>query len=67
MTSDPRPALDRPLALAEDDAAWYVVAADDDEDWLVRFEKDDVFPGAAWAANMVATFNARLERHRGRE
>jgi hypothetical protein len=62
-----RPAFDRPLTVVEDPYACYVVAEDDSEDWLVRYEKDEDFPARAWASNMAATFNLRWRRWRDRD
>jgi hypothetical protein len=62
MSAGARPAFDGPLSVVEDPAAWYVVAEADPEDWVVCFEKGEGFPAHAWASNMAATFNLRLER-----
>jgi hypothetical protein len=47
------------LANQETEKAYFVVACDDPEDWLVRFEKGSGFPALEWADNMIRLFNAR--------
>ena len=48
------------LAVSEDAERCLVVDADDDEDWVARFDKSDEFPAREWAENMVDTYNQRL-------
>jgi hypothetical protein len=48
------------LAVVEEEAAFFVVRADDPDDWLVRFEKAPDFPAREWAENMVHVYNRRL-------
>jgi hypothetical protein len=50
------------LAVVEEEAAFYVVRADDPDDWLVRFEKAPDFPAREWAENMVHVYNRRLSQ-----
>lgn len=50
------------LAVVEEEAAFYVVRADDPVDWLVRFEKAPDFPAREWAENMVHVYNRRLSQ-----
>ena len=50
------------LALVEEEAAFFVVRADDPDDWLVRFEKAPDFPAREWAENMVHVYNRRLSQ-----
>jgi hypothetical protein len=52
--------VDGELAVAEEEAAFFVVRAEDPEDWLVRFEKSRDFPAREWAENMVRVYNRRL-------
>ena len=54
--------VDGKLAIREERAAFLVVREEDPDDWLVRFDKDGVFPAREWAENMVRVFNRRLER-----
>lgn len=54
------PQVDGRLAVREEEAAFFVVRAEDPEDWLVRFEKSGDFPAREWAENMVRVFNRRL-------
>ena len=54
----PRPG---PLAVDEDAEHCLVTDADDEEDWIVRFDKDGEFPAREWADNMVDVYNARLD------
>jgi len=51
-----------PLAVVDTEAAIFVVLAEDQQDWLVRFEKDGQFPAAEWAHHMVDVYNDRLRR-----
>ena len=37
-----------------------MVDADDEEDWVARFDKSDEFPAREWAENMVEAYNRRL-------
>jgi hypothetical protein len=53
-----------PLAVSEDDEKCLVVDADDEEDWVVRFDKSDAFPAREWADNMVNVYNRRLRSPR---
>jgi hypothetical protein len=65
MSDGTRPPVDRPLEVVEDASAYYVVMADDHEDWLLRYEKDPEFPARTWATRLVAAFNRRWDgRHR---
>jgi len=50
------------LAVVEEEAAFFVVRADDPDDWLVRFEKASDFPAREWAENMVHVYNRRLSQ-----
>ena len=50
------------LAVVEEGAAFFVVRADDPDDWLVRFEKAPDFPAREWAENMVHVYNRRLSQ-----
>ncbi len=50
------------LTIVEEAAAFFVVRAEDPDDWLVRFEKDPGFPAREWAENMVLVYNRRLSR-----
>lgn len=50
------------LAVVEEAAAFFVVRADDPDDWLVRFEKAPDFPAREWAENMVHVYNRRLSQ-----
>lgn len=50
------------LAVVEEEAAFFVVRADDPDDWLVRFEKAPDFPAREWAENMVRVYNRRLSQ-----
>jgi hypothetical protein len=52
--------VDGELAVVEEEAAYFVVRAEDREDWLVRFEKSGDFPAREWAENMVSLYNRRL-------
>ena len=54
--------VDGELAVVEDEAAFFVVRAEDPEDWLVRFEQSRDFPAREWAENMVRVYNMRLSR-----
>ena len=54
--------IDGRLAVREEEAAFFVVRAEDPEDWLVRFEKSPDFPAREWAENMVRVYNRRLSR-----
>jgi hypothetical protein len=54
------PQVDGRLAVREEEAAFFVVRAEDPEDWLVRFEKSSDFPAREWAENMVRVYNRRL-------
>ena len=54
------PQVDGRLAVREEEAAFFVVRAEDPEDWLVRFEKSGDFPAREWAENMVRVSNRRL-------
>ena len=49
------------LAVVEE-AAFFVVRADDPDDWLVRFEKAPDFLAREWAENMVHVYNRRLSQ-----
>ena len=49
-----------PLAVSEDAERCLVVDADDEEDWVARFDKSDEFPAREWAENMVNAYNRRL-------
>lgn len=51
-----------PLSIIEETDAYLVVLADDNADWVARFEKGTAFPAKAWAENMVEVYNRRLER-----
>ena len=48
------------LAVREVEEAFFVVRAEDPDDWLVRFEKSRDFPAREWAENMVSVYNRRL-------
>ncbi len=50
------------LAVVEEEGAFFVVRAEDPEDWLVRFEQSRDFPAREWAENMVRVYNMRLSR-----
>jgi hypothetical protein len=50
------------LAVVEEEAVFFVVRADDPDDWLVRFEKAPDFPAREWAENMVHVYNRRLSQ-----
>ena len=54
--------VDGELAVVEEEAAFFVVRAEDPEDWLVRFEPSRDFPAREWAENMVRVYNMRLSR-----
>ncbi len=56
--------VDGELAVVEEEAAFFVVRAEDPEDWLVRFEKSRDFPAREWAENMVRVYNRRLLKRR---
>ena len=56
----PRLPILGPLAVSEDAERCLVVDADDDEDWVARFDKSDEFPAREWAENMVDAYNRRL-------
>jgi len=62
MGTDNSRQVDHPLAVREDEAAYFVVIGDDDDDWLVRFEKAPEFLAQEWALNMANTYNERLGR-----
>ena len=49
-----------PLAVSEDAERCLVVDAEDEEDWVVRFDKGDQFPAREWADNMVGVYKRRL-------
>lgn len=53
-----------PLAVSEDAEKCLVVDAADEEDWVVRFDKNDAFPARQWADNMVNVYNRRLRSPR---
>ena len=53
-----------PLAVNEDAERCLVTDAEDEEDWVVRFDKGDEFPAREWADNMVNVYNRRLESPR---
>ena len=53
-----------PLAVHEDAERCLVTDAEDEEDWIVRFDKGGEFPAREWADNMVNVYNARLESPR---
>ena len=50
------------LAVVEEEAAFFVVRADDLDDWLVRVEKASDFPAREWVENMVHVYNRRLSQ-----
>ena len=54
--------VDGELAVVEEEGAFFVVRAEDPEDWLVRFEQSHDFPAREWAENMVRAYNMRLSR-----
>ena len=54
--------VDGELAVVEEEGAFFVVRAEDPEDWLVRFEQSCDFPAREWAENMVRLYNMRLSR-----
>ena len=54
--------VDGELAVVEEEGAFFVVRAEDPEDWLVRFEQSRDFPAREWAENMVRLYNMRLSR-----
>lgn len=54
--------VDGRLAVLEEAEAFIVVLADDQDDWLARFEKIHDFPAREWAENMVWVYNGRLHR-----
>ncbi len=54
--------VDGELAVVEEEGAFFVVRAEDPEDWLVRFEQSRDFPAREWAENMVRVYNMRLSR-----
>ena len=56
--------VDGKLAVREEEAAFFVVRAEDPDDWLVRFEKSPDFPAREWAENMVRIYNRRLSKRR---
>ena len=56
--------LDGKLAVREEEAAFFVVRAENPDDWLVRFEKGRGFPAREWAENMVRVYNRRLSSKR---
>ena len=53
-----------PLAVSDDDEKCLVVDADDEEDWVVRFDKSDAFPAREWADSMVNVYNRRVHSPR---
>jgi hypothetical protein len=59
---EPDPQVDGKLAVREEEAAFFVVRAEDPDDWLVRFEKSPDFPAREWAENMVSVYHRRLAR-----
>jgi hypothetical protein len=61
---EPDPQVDGKLAVREGEAAFFVVRAEDPDDWLVRFEKSPDFPAREWAENMVRVYNLRLLKQR---
>ena len=61
MSDGTRPPIECPLEVVEDASACYVVMANDHEDWLVRYEKDDEFPARTWATRLAAAFNRRWD------
>jgi hypothetical protein len=56
--------VDGKLAVREEEAAFFVVRAEDPDDWLVRFEKSPDFPAREWAENIVRVYNLRLLKRR---
>ncbi|WP_199435437.1 hypothetical protein [Qaidamihabitans albus] len=52
--------VDDRLTVREDDLAYLVVLDNDEDDWLVRFEKAPDFAAREWAEHMVVTYNERL-------
>ena len=54
--------VDGELAVVEEEGAFFVLRAEDPEDWLVRFEQSRDFPAREWAENMVHVYNMRLSR-----
>ena len=50
------------LAVVEEEAAFFVVRADDLDDWLVRVEKASDFPAREWAENMVHVYDRRFSQ-----
>jgi hypothetical protein len=56
--------IDGGLAVREEEVAFFVVRAEDPDDWLVRFEKAPDFPAREWAENMVRVYNRRLLKRR---
>jgi hypothetical protein len=52
--------VDGELAVVEEEGAFFVLRAEDPEDWLVRFEQSRDFPAREWAENMARVYNRRL-------
>jgi len=59
---DLRLQVDGELAVLEEDAAYFVIRAEDPDDWLVRFEKSPDFLAREWAENMVRVYTRHLSR-----
>jgi hypothetical protein len=57
---EPGSQVDGMLSVREEEAAFFVVRADEPDDWLVRFEKSPDFPARESAENMVRVYNRRL-------
>ena len=65
LVEERRHQADGRLVVREEEAAFLVVRAEDPDDWLARFEKEDGFPARQWAENMARVYNRRLERRSG--
>jgi hypothetical protein len=61
---EPGAQVDGKIAVREVEAAFFVVRAEDPQDWLVRFEKAPDFPAREWAENVVRVYNRRLSKRR---
>jgi hypothetical protein len=55
------PAVERRLAVVEEEDRVLVVVEADPEDWLCAFAKTGGFPARRWAERMADAYNARLE------
>jgi hypothetical protein len=50
------------LTVVETESALLVADADDPDDWVVAFAKNDEFPARTWAERMTALYNSGVRR-----